>query len=74
MSGPGTYWSIEECGWVACPGRPDALATPWSAHGIEPAVLDGAPAPHDADDLLRTRRAGQVPGQRSLPERAPLPH
>jgi hypothetical protein len=24
------YWSIEVCGWVASPGTPDALSTPWS--------------------------------------------
>ena len=70
MSGPGTYWSIEACGWVACPSTPDALVTPWSAHGVP---LREQPAPRDADDLLRTRRPGHVPGQRALPVRAPQP-
>jgi len=57
----GTYWSVQDCAWVASPGTPDALATPWSAHGLTVAPV---PTPKDADDLLRTRRSGPLPGQR----------
>ena len=71
MSGPGTYWSVEACGWVSSPGVPDALATPWSAHGL---AVPQLPAPKDADDLLRTRRAGHVPGQRALDVEVAQPH
>jgi hypothetical protein len=60
----GRYWSVSECGWVASPGSPDPLATPWAAHGFQPPVL---PHPLDADDVLRTRPAsGVLPGQREL--------
>jgi hypothetical protein len=24
------YWSVQQCGWVPCPARPDPLTTPWS--------------------------------------------
>ena len=68
MSGPGTYWSVEECGWVACPGRPDALATPWSAHGVQ---LRPVPTPKDGEDLLRSRRSGALPAQRDDRVREP---
>ncbi len=68
MSGPGTYWSVEACGWVACPGRPDALATPGSAHGV---ALREVPAPKDGDDLLRTRGSGPLPVQRDERVREP---
>ena len=46
----GRYWDHVECGWAASPGAPDALATPWSAHGITVTRKDG---PKDAADLLR---------------------
>jgi hypothetical protein len=55
------YWSIELCGWARSPRADDALATPWSG-----ADLRATPLPHplDADDLLRARRPGHVPGPR----------
>lgn len=61
----GRYWSVQECGWVASPCAGDALATPWSAHGLTPLSV---PHPHDADDLLRSRQAGHVPGMRPAAE------
>lgn len=67
MVGNKTYWSVTECGWAASPGAPDALATPWSAHGLS--TLSGVPHPHDAEDLLRTRRGGALPAQRPAAER-----
>jgi hypothetical protein len=69
-SSDGRYWSVQECGWVASPCAGDALATPWSSHVLAP--LD-VPHPQDADDLLRTRKGGEMPGQRSAAkERAPV--
>jgi hypothetical protein len=55
------YWSHEDCGWTAFPAAQDALATPWSTHGL--AVTPPA-TPKDADDLLRRRRSGPLPAQR----------
>ena len=63
----GAYWSIEHCGWVASPRTPDALVTPWSAHGL---TVRPVPTPLDGDDLLRTRRSGPLPGQRPAGEPA----
>jgi hypothetical protein len=63
------YWSYVQCGWTASPCTPDALATPWSAHGLTVPPLR---TPKDADDLLRTRRSGPLPVQRpaAVPARA----
>ena len=60
------YWSLEACGWVSSPGACDALATPWSAHGLPaPAQL---PRAVDAADVLRMRPTtparAEVPVQR----------
>jgi hypothetical protein len=77
MATDGRYWSIEHCGWVASPSAGDALATPWSAHGL-PAPVAG-PTPRDGLDLLRARpRSGRLPGQRAdagpaRPAEAPEP-
>ena len=57
----GRYWDHLACGWAASPCSQDALATPWSAHGLTVTPVDG---PKDAEDLLRTRRSGPLPGQR----------
>jgi hypothetical protein len=63
------YWSIEHCGWVPSPSAGDALATPWSAHGL-PAPVDG-PTPRDGLDLLQARpRSGRLPAQRPQDEPA----
>ena len=62
----GYYWSVETCSWERCPGTPDALATPWSSHGLEAPSL---PRPADAREVLRmpSRQqldSGAVPPQR----------
>jgi hypothetical protein len=47
------YWSIEVCGWVASPGTPDALSTPWSVplqHTAEPAPDLHPPLPLQRSD------------------------
>jgi hypothetical protein len=63
------YWSIEHCDWVPSPSAGDALATPWSAHGLTP-PLDG-PTPKDGLDLLQARpRSGGLPAQRPTHEPA----
>ena len=66
----GRYWNHLECGWAASPSAPDALATPWSAHGLTVTRQDG---PKDAADLLRLRRSGPLPAQRpaDVPASAP---
>ena len=57
------YWSLETCGWVSSPGTCDALATPWSAHGLPaPARL---PRAADAADVLRMRTS--APARREVP-------
>ena len=50
------YWSMADCGWRPCPGAPDALVTPWSAHGLSVPVL---PSARSAAEVLRlpTRQA-----------------
>jgi hypothetical protein len=59
----GFYWSVEACGWVACPDVGDALATPWAAHGMD--LLVTPPAPVDGHAVLRTVRPPlDLPGQR----------
>ena len=65
----GYYWSVESCAWERCPSAPDALATPWSAHGLEAPAL---PRVTDASGVLRmpSRQqldSGAVPPQRVAP-------
>jgi hypothetical protein len=67
-TGERRYWSIEHCGWVVAPGVEDALATPWSAHGLP--LPDGGPPPRDAYDVLRwSPPLPGLPGQRPAAER-----
>ena len=69
--GEGRYWDHRTCGWVASPCAPDALVTPWSAHGL---TVARPATPKDAADLLRLRGSGPLPAQRpaQAPAVAPL--
>jgi hypothetical protein len=70
--GDGRYWSLEHCDWAASPGT-DALATPWSAHGLP--LPDPAP-PGDGFDVAGVAKpAPDLPGQRRprSPQPAPIP-
>ena len=64
-----SYWSVQDCCWVASPGRPDALATPWS--DVELPVPAAVPAPRHGYDVLGLPLP--VPGQRADAPAADVP-
>jgi hypothetical protein len=61
----GFYWSVERCGWERCPSAPDALVTPWSAHGLPAPALASAAS---AGEVLRL-----APRQALAPTAVPPP-
>jgi hypothetical protein len=60
---------VQECSWVEFVAGADPLATPWSAVEVR---VSSCVAPHDADDLLRTRGRTVPPQQVAARDPQPL--